>query len=329
MTYEFENISAMVIDDMTPMLTLVTSLLDIFGFGEIITATDSDDAFEKFQRQSPDLVLTDWLGFSGNGLETIRQIRRDPNSPNRFAPVVMMTGFSHPVRVEQARDQGINDFMVKPFKLPDLTRRIEQIVEKPRKFIENERFFGPDRRRHKKDSVLSRRDADLPISSRASRPTGRFAVHEPPNILRQKIGQGGFDPVLLQKAENYILHNKIDFLPIGQAMAGHIDLLIADIMRNPENKRDIITKIMMAVMKIKANAGMFGHALSEEISSIVLVFLETVRMLDRDVADVLRAYTAALKILLNDGHDHQVTSAMAIELQNACLRYYKKHGIET
>ena len=59
----------------------------------------------------------------------------------------MMTGFSSRLRVEQARDKGITEFLVKPFSSQDLYSRVVQIIEKPRQFVDAEEFFGPDRRR--------------------------------------------------------------------------------------------------------------------------------------------------------------------------------------
>ena len=58
-----------------------------------------------------------------------------------------MTGYSNRVRVEHARDEGITEFLAKPYTSRDLYNRIVQIIEKPRQFVKNKEFFGPDRRR--------------------------------------------------------------------------------------------------------------------------------------------------------------------------------------
>ena len=66
-----------------------------------------------------------------------------------LVPIIMMTGYSHRIRVEASRDAGVTEFLVKPFKAKDLYTRIEQLIEKPRQFVEADEFFGPDRRRRK------------------------------------------------------------------------------------------------------------------------------------------------------------------------------------
>lgn len=147
MAYDFKKARILVVDDMQPMLSLVQSLLKIFGFNDIYIANNAEDAFKTFCHVNPDIVITDWLMEPYDGIELIGKIRKDPKSPNRFVPVILMTGYSHRVRVEKARDGGVTEFLVKPFAAKDLYKRIEQLIEKPRKFVEADQFFGPDRRR--------------------------------------------------------------------------------------------------------------------------------------------------------------------------------------
>jgi two-component system chemotaxis response regulator CheY len=151
MTYQFRNASILVVDDMEPMLALVTSLLDIFGFKKIYRAADAEEGLKLFLEHRPDLVLIDWQMEPYDGIELARRMRADPRSPNRFVPIIMMTGYSHKIRVEEARDAGITEFLVKPFKAKDLYARIEMLIEKPRRFVEAETFFGPDRRRRRSE----------------------------------------------------------------------------------------------------------------------------------------------------------------------------------
>lgn len=147
MVYQFKNATILVVDDMQPMLALTASLLKIFGFDHVVLAHNADEGFEKFVQHNPDLVLTDWLMEPYDGTELIRRIRTDDRSPNKFVPIIMMTGYSHKIRVEHARDSGVTEFLVKPFRAKDLYARIEQLIEKPRRFVDAESFFGPDRRR--------------------------------------------------------------------------------------------------------------------------------------------------------------------------------------
>ncbi len=162
MAYDFRTARVLIVDDMQPMLSLVLSILKVFGFKDVHIAHDAEEGFRAFCQINPDIVITDWMMEPYDGVELIRKIRRDPQSPNRFVPIILMSGYSHRGRVERARDGGVTEFLVKPFSAKDLYKRIEQLIEKPRKFVEADNFFGPDRRRRAGDEYGGplRRDAD-------------------------------------------------------------------------------------------------------------------------------------------------------------------------
>lgn len=162
MSYDLKKASILVIDDMQPMMALTASLLKILGFTDIHQASDAEAGWHKFCQYNPDIVLTDWLMEPYDGLHLVKKIRNDPASPNRFVPVILMTGFSHRLRVEQARDIGVTEFLVKPFRAKDMFARVEMLIEKPRRFVETGQFFGPDRRRRKGDDYQGpfRRDGE-------------------------------------------------------------------------------------------------------------------------------------------------------------------------
>lgn len=177
MTYNLKKARILLVDDMKPMLSLTKSVLSIFGFDEIYTAENGEEAFDLVCKHDPDLVITDWIMEPIDGLELTKMIRRNPLAPNPYVPVLMITGFSSRLRVEQARDQGITEFLVKPFSSRDLYARVVQIVERPRQFVDAGHFFGPDRRRRKTNDYEGprRRDDDMQkdrnISSRERKRT--------------------------------------------------------------------------------------------------------------------------------------------------------------
>ncbi|MCC6597477.1 MAG: response regulator [Alphaproteobacteria bacterium] len=162
MAYDFENISVLIIEDNAPMLGLLKSLLNVYGFQTILTARDGEEGYRVFQTHKPDLVITDWMMKPVDGISLSRRIRNDARSPAPFTPIILMTGFSQLRRVMQARDAGVTEFIVKPFNARDLYRRISQIIEKPRQFVRSEDFFGPDRRRKTTENYNGpqRRDED-------------------------------------------------------------------------------------------------------------------------------------------------------------------------
>lgn len=151
MSLNLKKVSVLVVEDVTPMRALMVSILEAFGVGQVYDAPDGDRGYELFQAHNPDIVITDWSMPGKDGLELIRCIRNEKKSVNRFVPIIVITGYSAMQRVLEARDLGATEFLTKPFTGRDLARRINQIVAKPRYFVETEVFFGPDRRRKRAD----------------------------------------------------------------------------------------------------------------------------------------------------------------------------------
>lgn len=147
MAYQFDNIKILVVEDSVPMLEILKALFRTFGVGEIIIAKDGAQGYDLFRQHNPDIVIADWMMLPVDGIKLCEWIRTRNDSPNKYVPVILMTGYSERKRVFKARDTGVTEFLVKPFKAQDLYKRIVQVIERPRQFVKSEDFFGPDRRR--------------------------------------------------------------------------------------------------------------------------------------------------------------------------------------
>lgn len=175
MTYKFKSVKILVVDDMKSMLDLTRDILKIFGFEHIYTADNGADAFEIVCDKKPDLIITDWIMDPMDGMELTKLIRTDKRSPDKFAPIILMTGYSSRLRVEEARDSGITEFLVKPFTSIDLYKRVHQIIEKPRKFVEVNEFFGPDRRRRMDANYTGKKRREEEIANAQENNTDEYS----------------------------------------------------------------------------------------------------------------------------------------------------------
>lgn len=165
MTYQFEQISVLVVEDVLPMALMMRSVLETFGVRKIHLARNGDEGFEMFCRHAPDIILADWMMKPVDGIALTRMIRGRKDSPNPFVPIILMTGFSEKKRVMQARDAGVTEFLVKPFVARDLYKRIVQVTERPRQFVRSADYFGPDRRRTGQDAAYKGVDRRSPITN--------------------------------------------------------------------------------------------------------------------------------------------------------------------
>jgi DNA-binding response OmpR family regulator len=128
--------AVLVVDDEPEIRQLVQRTLQAKGFA-VETASDGQEAIAKAESMVPDLVLLDAMLPKVHGFEACRRIKSSPKT--RDVPVVMMTAIYRGWRFAQdARESyGAEDYIEKPFRLDDLLRRVEAVLEstatRPRK----------------------------------------------------------------------------------------------------------------------------------------------------------------------------------------------------
>lgn len=172
MPLALNKLSILIVEDLKPMQTLLSSVLDSMGFATLYLASNGEEGYEMFRRHNPDIVLTDWM-MNPDGLYLTDKIRNHMSSPNKMCPVILITGYSSLSRVNEARNAGVTEFLVKPFTANDIAKRIAHVVNAPRDFVELTEFFGPDRRRRKGDDYAGPRRRDSERAQNGGRNAGR------------------------------------------------------------------------------------------------------------------------------------------------------------
>ena len=115
----------LLVDDESALVRLGQAMLERLGY-DVIPTTSSLEALEMF-RMSPqeiDLVITDQTmpEMTGEVLtRELRLIRPD-------IPIILCTGFSHQMDEQKALSLGINEFLMKPLKLSDVSTTVQQIL---------------------------------------------------------------------------------------------------------------------------------------------------------------------------------------------------------
>ena len=148
MGYQFDRLRILVVDDNAHMRKLVSTILHAFGISQIIEAESGERAWALLRETNPDICVLDWMMDGMSGVDLVRKIRSDPQSPNPLVPVIMLTGHTQTAKVQEARDAGVNEFIVKPVSVRVMMQRLISVIETPRPFARTKSFFGPDRRRH-------------------------------------------------------------------------------------------------------------------------------------------------------------------------------------
>ncbi len=142
-----ERIRLLIVDDNAFSRQLIKGVVQQFGAREIHESENGERAMEDVKSFKPDIIIADWVMNPINGMEFVHWLREHPDSPAPFTPVIMVSAYSHLKNIMQARDAGINEFLVKPISARALIMRLQAVIEKPRQFVRADGYFGPDRRR--------------------------------------------------------------------------------------------------------------------------------------------------------------------------------------
>ena len=114
----------LLVEDDASIREIATLGLEQAGFR--VTATgDGRDALSRFRQGSFDLVVLDVMLPSLDGFEVCKEIRRE--SPT---PIVMLTARSELHDVIVGLELGADDYVTKPFELPELVARIKAVLRR-------------------------------------------------------------------------------------------------------------------------------------------------------------------------------------------------------
>ncbi len=112
-------------DDERPLRELVKDQLSYEGF-DVQTAEDGNDAVEKMNSTTFDLVLLDIRMPGLDGIGVLGYLKTQKVRPR----VIMVTGVGDVDVALQAVRLGANDFVTKPFELPDLLESIRKVLSR-------------------------------------------------------------------------------------------------------------------------------------------------------------------------------------------------------
>jgi PAS domain S-box-containing protein len=116
------------VDDEEDMADMGRQMLTHLGY-QVTASTNSREALELFRRDPFrfDLIITDQTMPHMTGMELSREIL----AIRQGMPIILCTGFSEIVTAEEARAQGIREFILKPIVTLELATAIRQILEAP------------------------------------------------------------------------------------------------------------------------------------------------------------------------------------------------------
>jgi DNA-binding response OmpR family regulator len=117
----------LLVDDEEAITDNLSPFLERSGY-QVLVAADGQEALEKVQETSPDLVVMDVLMPKMDGREALRCLRRMDN----WTPIILLTQVGEAGERAMALEEGADDYLNKPFDPHELVARIRAVLRRAR-----------------------------------------------------------------------------------------------------------------------------------------------------------------------------------------------------
>ncbi|HHG89940.1 MAG TPA: phosphate regulon transcriptional regulatory protein PhoB [Devosia sp.] len=152
----------LVVEDQRDISTMLRYNLEAAGY-RVVTAMDGDEADELSRQTIPDLILLDWMLPGPSGIELCRRWRAREETKN--VPIIMLT--ARGVEEEKVRGlkTGADDYVVKPFSVPELLARIEALLRRANPELEQGVLKAGDMELDTKNHRLYRAGKEITLAA--------------------------------------------------------------------------------------------------------------------------------------------------------------------
>lgn len=177
----------LIIEDEAAFREAIAFALEGEGY-RVLQAENGIEGIELARTQSPDLIISDIMMDSVDGFEAVLSLRQDPRTTN--VPVILMTGKANKEGLVHAIELGANDYLSKPFTIPELFEAI------------NACFSKQDEKRRKE-------------KERASDPRSSLTLGLPGELRTPLAGIIGFSKAL---SREYVETKQSETIELGRAI---------------------------------------------------------------------------------------------------------------
>jgi CheY-like chemotaxis protein len=115
----------LIVEDHPEIRDLLRTHLEWLGFA-VIVAKNGKEGVDIAIAEKPDLVMMNSMMPLMDGSQATRTLRNNPETKD--IPILSVTGMSRPGDLQSSLEAGSNDYIVKPFSLEDLEKKVSLLV---------------------------------------------------------------------------------------------------------------------------------------------------------------------------------------------------------
>ena len=119
----------LIVEDEEALTLLLRYNLESEGYA-VEASGRGDEAELRLKENTPDLAVIDWMLPGLSGIELIRRLRARPETQR--LPVIMLTARGEEGERVRGLATGADDYIVKPFSVPELLARIRALLRRAR-----------------------------------------------------------------------------------------------------------------------------------------------------------------------------------------------------
>ncbi|MFA5437165.1 MAG: response regulator [Candidatus Omnitrophota bacterium] len=119
-------------DDQSEVLSLLKDFLTTNNF-DVMTCRESKNVLRLIRSFKPQLILLDLLMPDLGGFEVCEILNNEPET--RGIPIIVISGLSDSLDIKKAYKLGVVDYLVKPFSLDSMLKKISQAITNKEKLF--------------------------------------------------------------------------------------------------------------------------------------------------------------------------------------------------
>ncbi len=352
-TVSFDRLCVLIVEDSPFARGMLHEILRMLKVGKVLVASDGAEAINTLKQigknmksmsgntaatnvLAVDIVLCDYVMSPINGAMVLRWVRNHEESPDRFVPFVMVSGLADSVKVHEARDLGVSEFLAKPFSVKSVGDHLINAIETLRPFIYSAGYFGPDRRRQRRpynererrvmpaDEIETVHSASRMKSANPKTKVFRFQL---PNRLREKIaGLGGgpitIPPEVLAAAEQRVDRMEGDYADwvrheVQQLTLAHRRCVDDDdITKRPVH----VARINQLAHDLRGQGSTFGYPLITVFGRSLFECTNGVSEVSDELIDFIKSHIDGISAVIREkirGNGGAIGDALVTSLEQA------------
>ena len=117
------QIKVLMAEDEPEVLEIMSKRVSANGY-TVITARDGQEAWDKIQQESPDVIVLDLVMPKQNGFEVLKRVRERPSS-GRWQPVIIVSAKRELEDMKAGYELEADHYITKPCQVEDILKSIQ------------------------------------------------------------------------------------------------------------------------------------------------------------------------------------------------------------